>query len=98
MAGTVPLAITEELDSYAVLIRMVADRMADTILPFSAVATDVASGSLGWRLLDSAAEWHVVLARVRDAAETAAMTAIAALVTEAVVTSAAVNRWRALAP
>jgi DNA-binding transcriptional LysR family regulator len=96
-AGAVPLTITEELDSYPVLIRMVADRMADTILPFSAVAADVAAGRLGWRPLDPAVERHIVLARARDAAETAAMTAIAALVTEAVATGAALNRWRALA-
>jgi LysR family transcriptional regulator, nitrogen assimilation regulatory protein len=97
-AGGMALNVAVELDSYPVLVRMVADGLAETILPYSAVADEVATGKLGWRKLDPLVERKIMLVRSRDRVETAAMKAITALVGEAVATKAEANRWRTLSP
>ena len=97
-AGALPLRVAEELDSYPVLIQMVANGLAETILPFSAVANEVAAGTLGWRRLDPLVERKIMLVRLRDRLVTGAMDAVSDLVMEAVASNAEINRWRTLAP
>jgi LysR family nitrogen assimilation transcriptional regulator len=97
-AGAAALRVTEELDSYPVLIQMVANGLAETILPFSAVANEVAAGTLGWRRLEPLVERRIMLVRLRDRPETAAMSAICDLVVDAVASKAEINRWRLASP
>lgn len=97
-AGALPLRVTVEIDSYPVLIQMVADGLAETILPFSAVANEVAAGRLGWRRLDPLVERRIMLVRLRDRLETGAMSAIGDLVIDAARANAKANRWRTLLP
>ncbi len=97
-AGALPLRVAAEIDSYPVLIQMAAKGLAETVLPFSAVANEVAAGKLGWRRLIPLVERKIMLVRLRDRLETGAMSAIGDLVIDAVAANAQANRWQMLSP